>query len=170
MGFVERITDIAAEHVGVFSLAALALGAIALLIALAAFVRVRSVLRPLSSVRKHASDSESVFSAVINAIENNDMRIEALGRNLSELTDKYRSTLQYIGLFRYDAFDDVAGQQSYSLCLLDGKKDGVLLSYLTGRNSARSYSVPIESGVAARKLGEEEARAVDEALSKATRS
>ena len=138
---------------------------IAFLIAIAAFARMRSVTRPLSAVRKHAADAESVFSAVISAVENNDLRIEALQGHLAELKERYRMALQYVGLVRYNAFDDIAGQQSFSLCLLDGNKNGVLFSSLTGRNSTRSYAVTITSGVAERKLGDEEARAMEQALS-----
>lgn len=167
---MQQITELAAENAGVFGAVALALGVIAFLVSLVAMVRVRSVLRPLSSVRKHASDSETVVSAIIKAIENNDLRIEALTRNFGELAEKHRSALQHIGLVRYDAFEDIAGQQSYSLCLLDGDKNGMLLSYITGRNSARSYAVAIEGGVPARKLGDEEARAMDQALSKVAKS
>ncbi|MEJ2720288.1 MAG: DUF4446 family protein [bacterium] len=167
---MQQITQLAAENAGVFGAVALALGVIAFLVALVAIVRVQSVLRPLSSVRKHAGDSETVVSAIIKAIENNDLRIEALTRNLAELTEKYRSAIQYMGLVRYDAFEDIAGQQSYSLCLLDGDKNGVLFSYITGRNSARSYAVAIEGGVPARKLGDEEAHAMDQALSKTAKS
>ncbi len=169
MDFAQPMIDFATENTGAFAAAALVLGVIALLASLAALVRVRSVIRPLSSIRKHAADPESVFSAVISAVENNGLRIEALGRNLGELTEKQRSTFQHVGLVRYNAFEDIAGQQSYSLCLLDGNKDGVLLSYITGRNSARSYAVSIEGGVPARKLGDEEARAMDEALSKSAK-
>lgn len=164
MDFVEQITQIATENAPVLILAALVLAVISLVIAFAAFVRMRSVMRPLSSVRKHAPDAESMFSAVISAVENNDIRIEALGRNMAEITERHRSALQYSGLVRYNAFEDIAGQQSYSLCLLNGNKDGVLLSNITGRNSARSYAVMIDGGVPARKLGDEEASALDEAL------
>jgi hypothetical protein len=167
MNFVEQINGFVAENSGILVLAATGLAVIALLVAFAAFARMRSVMRPLSSVRKHATDAESVFSAVISAVENNDIRIEALGRNLAEITERHRSSLQNTGLVRYNAFEDIAGQQSYSLCLLDGNKDGVLLSYITGRNSARSYAVSVDGGVPARKLGDEEAQALDEALSTA---
>jgi len=58
----------------------------------------------------------------------------------------------------------VAGQQSYSLCLLDANNDGVVLSSLVGTNFSRGYAVEIRSGEAQRKLGDEEAKALAEAL------
>lgn len=167
MSFVESIGDFAANNAGGFALLTLGVGAIALLIAFAAFLRMKAIMRPLASVRKHAADGESLVSAVVSAVENNSLRIEALARSIGELSEKHRSALQHYGLVRYDAFEDIGGQQSFSLCLLDGDKNGVLISYITGRNSARSYAVTISSGVPARKLGEEEVRAMDEALTNA---
>jgi len=108
--------------------------------------------------------------SILSSLEDNQVRIDALSRGIEDLYEKNRGFFQRIGLVRYDAFDDIGGQQSYSLCLLDGDKNGVLLTYLTGRNSARSYAVDIKGGVPSRKLGDEEAKAMDEALSGVSRS
>ena len=79
-----------------------------------------------------------------------------------------RACVRYVGLVRFDAFGDIGGQQSYSVCLLDAEKNGVLLTYLTGRNSTRSYAVPIAGGGTSRELSDEEKRALREALSDKT--
>ena len=76
-----------------------------------------------------------------------------------------RSSIKQSALVRYDAFDDIGGQQSFSLCLLDGHKNGYILTYLTGRNSTRSYAVRVEKGRASRQLSDEESQAFVEAIS-----
>jgi hypothetical protein len=148
-----------------------AIAALALLLALIAFLyvsgaraRIRALTRPLSSIGRTTDEPITTIPSILAALEENQVRVDGLARGVEELYDKSRGFFQYAGLVRYDAFADIGGQQSYSLCLLDGSKDGFLVTYLTGRNSTRSYAVDIKGGVPSRKLGDEENRAMDEAL------
>jgi hypothetical protein len=71
---------------------------------------------------------------------------------------------KYMGIVRYNAFEGVAGQQSYSLCILDENKTGILISNLVGTNFSRGYAVDIKNGEPSRPLGDEEGAAVKEAM------
>ncbi|UCG53067.1 MAG: DUF4446 family protein [Candidatus Latescibacterota bacterium] len=163
-----QITGFAADNASTVGVVAILLSVVAILFSVVAVSRVRAVLRPLKTVRSHAKNSDSVVSAMVKAIESNQLKIEGLARSLEDIADASRVSFQYVGLVRYDAFNNIGGQQSYSLCLLDGNKDGVLISNLTGRDSTRSYAVSIKGGVPSRKLGDEEARAMDAALTRTT--
>ncbi|WP_454958568.1 DUF4446 family protein, partial [Dialister invisus] len=49
-------------------------------------------------------------------------------------------SFQKIGLVRYDAFDETGDKLSFSLTLLDGKNNGVVLSSLAGHDASRIYA------------------------------
>jgi hypothetical protein len=50
--------------------------------------------------------------------------------------------------------------------MLNEHKDGILITYLFSQKSQRSYAATIDKGVPSRELSEDEARAMDGALSK----
>lgn len=164
MEYWQRVLDFIESYGGVIAVAGALFGICAFAFAVGTRSAVRSLTRPLRSFGDSSAEPGRSIPAIAKAVEHNGLQIEALIRGIEELRDNSRSFLQYKGLVRYDAFEDIGGQQSYSLCLLDGNKDGILITYLTGRNSTRSYTVMIQGGVASRKLSDEESRAMDEAL------
>jgi hypothetical protein len=155
-------------YAGAIAFLALLVALISYLLVVGTRARIRALTRPLSSLGHTTDEPIMAIPSILSSLEENQIRVDALSRGIQELYEKNRGFFQRVGLVRFDAFEDIGGQQSYSLCLLDGDKNGVLLTYLTGRNSTRSYAVDIKGGVPSRKLGDEEARAMDEALTGAS--
>lgn len=56
------------------------------------------------------------------------------------------SGIQKVGLFRYNPFDDLGSDQSFSLSILDSSNSGVVLTSLHHRNFTRIYAKPIKNG------------------------
>jgi hypothetical protein len=160
----QRVLHFVDTFSGVIAVGAALFGVTAFFFSLGARSAIRTITRPLKAFGHSSTEPEKTIPAIAQAVENCQLRIEGIARSLEELRDATRFYYQFTGLVRYDAFDDIGGQQSYSLCLLDGNKDGVIFTYLTGRNSTRSYTVSVKSGVPSRKLSDEEARALDEAV------
>jgi len=73
-------------------------------------------------------------------------------------------SFQKIGLVRYDAFDDTGDKLSFSLCVLDGKNDGFVLSSLAGQETCRIYAKKIMNGQCREALSTEEAESIETAL------
>ncbi|RYG68188.1 DUF4446 family protein, partial [bacterium] len=67
------------------------------------------------------------------------------------------------GFVRYDAFDEVRGENSFSLAVLDARGDGVVLTSIVGREEGRVYCKGIVQGRPDRALSDEERRAIDAA-------
>ncbi len=154
-----------AANSGQYLLVALVLGLVALVVSIALLVRTRALLRPLDRLRTESDDTSQVLLSALHLVEENESRLADLSERVREHLEESRLLVRYVGLVRYDAFDDIAGQQSYSLCLLDSQRNGVVLTYLTAKASTRSYAVAIKGGEAHRKLSEEESRAMEVALS-----
>lgn len=51
-----------------------------------------------------------------------------------------------IQLVRYNPFEDVGGDQSFILCLLDNTNSGVIITSLHSRNNTRVYAKSIKNG------------------------
>jgi hypothetical protein len=70
-----------------------------------------------------------------------------------------------VGLVRFNPFQDIGGDQSFSLALLDGKNDGVTLSSLYSREGVRIYCKSIQQGQSPQyPLSKEEEQAVTMAI------
>ena len=54
--------------------------------------------------------------------------------------------VQRVGMARFDAFDDVGGEQSFALALLDANNTGVVVTSLYGRQDCRVYIKGINKG------------------------
>jgi hypothetical protein len=164
MDFWRATSTYLSANSGAFLAIALVVSAIAGGTAFVLLGRIRSVLRPLAKVPMDVKDPRAILPAVLMKLEETEERMNDLEGTLRSHLEESRSHLRRVGLVRYDAFEDVAGQQSFTMCLLDGGRNGVLLTYLTGKNSARSYAATIEDGKASRKLSDEENQALEQAL------
>ena len=67
------------------------------------------------------------------------------------------------GLIKFNAFDDTGGGQSFALCLLDEKKNGIVLTSLHGRDTTRFYVKEISDGKSDQELSAEEKKALHKA-------
>jgi Protein of unknown function (DUF4446) len=70
--------------------------------------------------------------------------------------------VKHVGLVRFSPFHDTGGDQSFSLALLDGKGDGVVMSALHSRQDHKLYAKPISGRASRYPLTDEERRAIDE--------
>lgn len=164
MEYLNQLSGYTEEFAGLIALGGLLLGLVAFILVLGTRSKIRTLISPLKAIGHGSDDLATAIPTISKAVESNKVRIDGLTRGVEELNELSTGYFNRAGLVRYDAFDDIGGQQSYSLCLLDAAKNGVLLTYITGRNSARSYAVSVKGGVPSRKLGDEEVRAMDEAL------
>lgn len=159
-----RLTDYLTVHSGEYVLALGIIAVLAAWLALQAAFGLRSVSRPLQRLLKESNRPEEVLPTLVGKIDENMKSVRDLTRAVEQLSQEKRRFFKHVGLVRYDAFEDIGGQQSYSLCLLDSSKNGFVITYLTGKNSTRSYAVSIDNGDFSRKLSDEEMKAYDQAL------
>ena len=138
----------------------------ALAVAVVAFLRLQSITRPFAWLSGQWDGETDSLPALLQTVEKNSKRVEEIQAAIDQLVVENQAHFKRIGLVRYDAFDGVAGQQSYSLCLLDDNRNGFVLSNLVGRDFTRSYAIEILAGEAPRKLGREEGQALELAVNR----
>jgi hypothetical protein len=154
------------HNAGALALIAGFAAVVALALGVMAFLRLQAITRPFQWLSGQWDGEPDSLTALLHTVERNTKDIETVRAAVEAITTEGRSHFKRIGLVRYDAFDGIAGQQSYSLCLLDDNRNGFVLSNLVGAKFSRSYAVEIAEGEAPRKLGEEEDRALHLALNR----
>jgi hypothetical protein len=75
--------------------------------------------------------------------------------------------IAHTSVVRYDAMNELSGQQSSTVALLDERRTGVVISSILHRDQARLYVKQVREGNPEYELSPEEQQAVDEAMSPA---
>lgn len=121
-------------------------------------LRVRRFSQPFDDLAKKAADGDlaAALQAQLLGVDQNRRSIQETHAYVRRVRTQTLNAVQGIGFQRYDAFDDIRGNQSYSLCLLDAHQNGLLLTSIAGRTDSRGYAKPIENGNCELAMSEEE--------------
>jgi hypothetical protein len=95
--------------------------------------------------------------------------LAGIGKNQHEHAKLLANCLKNVGVVRFDAFEDVGGEQSFAAALVDSDRTGIILSGLFGRQDSRLYAKGIVNGEADRALSDEEHRALEKAVAEQPR-
>ena len=80
------------------------------------------------------------------------------------LEDKMRQCKRFVGVVRYNAFEDVGADQSFSLALYDDDGNGAVVTSQVGREINRVYGKLLAGGRSDYSLSAEEQRAIEAAV------
>ena len=99
---------------------------------------------------------DTVLTKTLNELHKSQAELAVLQEKHAKLQEQVQGCLQNVKLIRYDAFDAMGGEMSYSILLTDAKKDGLLLTSIYGREESRCYAKDIKGGKSSYPLAEEE--------------
>jgi hypothetical protein len=91
---------------------------------------------------------------------------EKLKAGYNQLSNKVKECVQKTAIIRYRAFEDVGSDLSFSIALLNGSDNGIILSGIYGRSESTTYAKPIDKGISRYDLSEEEQQVLKEAMNK----
>lgn len=115
---------------------------------------------------KGRSLEESIAKRLEDIEALKDDRTKIKGR-LDILEAKALTAYQKVSLIKYDAFQEMGGKLSFTLCMMDGNEDGFLLTSMhSSREGCYIYVKEIIKGEAFVLLSAEEKQALDEAKAK----
>jgi hypothetical protein len=148
----------------------LALHLLWLLMWMLLLVKMRSLSRRLQRLTAGATGAslERVLMDHLARVEEVDTSQRQMEQRVSALEGQVPLCVQRVGLVRYDAFEDVGGQQSFSLAMLDAQQNGVILTSVYSRSDVRVYAKAIRRGQPSHPLSEEELQALRSAFSSAS--
>lgn len=82
-------------------------------------------------------------------------------KEMSRIVDR---NFQKFGIVRYDAFNEMGGNLSFALTLLDGNNSGFILNAMHSREGCYTYIKEIVRGESYIELAEEEAQSLEKAI------
>ena len=144
---------------------------IALLTSIVLAARLAKVRRHYALIRGEG-EPRDVITTVNDALKQVaaiDRRIDGVVVALEEQATLGRFALQRFGLVRYDAFQEMGGQLSFSAAFLDDHGDGLVVTSINGRTETRTYAKAIKALGSEHNLSDEEREAIATASSGSTR-
>lgn len=85
-------------------------------------------------------------------------------KDIRTLYKKMEGAYQKMGLVKYDAFQQMGGQLSFSLALLNENNDGFIINSVHSTDGCYSYTKEIVAGECSITLGKEEQKALAMAM------
>ena len=101
------------------------------------------------------------LSDVLKKISQIEQKIEDLKERLEKLEQKEQFSIKKIGIFKFDALENLGGKQSFALAMLDENNNGVVISNLVLRENSRVFAKLIKNGFSESLLTEEERKAIE---------
>ena len=158
------------EFLRTYSMEVICASAIAALISfilvLVNFRRTSKIIRKYKRLMRGADSKnlESMLLQQLEEIQASHTRIKELELASSSINNKMNRCVQHVGVVRYNAFENMGSDQSFSVAMLDENGDGFVLTSLYGRNTSTSFAKPIKAKQSAYPLSDEEKEAIEKAL------
>lgn len=158
------------DPAGLAALSAGALALIALVLSLVLALRVRRLRATQQVVLgatgredlvAHAARLHEAFAQLNDRVEE---VVERMEDRMGAAEQRLDGAIAYRALVRYDAYGELSGHQSASLALLDAERNGVVLSSIAHRDTARLYCKQVIDGRGEHILSPEEDEAIRRAL------
>jgi len=100
---------------------------------------------------------------ILTCFKNLEEDLERISNDLENLKKENKLSIQKIGIVRFSPFKEVGSNQSFSIALLNGKDNGVVITSLYSREENRVYGKPIKNGKSPYSLSKEEEISIEKA-------
>lgn len=107
---------------------------------------------------------EQLILYLQNHVNELNANVNTLKLDINDISRQVDFAIQKVGFIKYNAFDDMGSELSYSIAFLDKLENGFVLTSIYGRNHNVNYAKDIKDGISNRNLSAEEIIAVDRAL------
>ena len=112
---------------------------------------------------KKARDLEQIMLTRFDEMDKLKKRMKRYSRDHREFKGHLDSCYNKMGLVKYDAFDNMAGELSYSLALLNSDNSGFVISSMHSKEGCFSYAKEVIKGESYIALSKEEKEAIAKA-------
>lgn len=95
---------------------------------------------------------------------NNTKEIKNIWSEIGNIKEESKFNIQRVGLVKFNPFNETGGEHSFSLALLDGNKNGIIITSLHTRERTRLYLKDVLKGKTKTDLSGEEKKALQLSL------
>lgn len=114
--------------------------------------------------KKSSEDIEKILTGYVKGVKHYFEEVDELKKFSEKLYEHAEKSIQKVAMIRFNPFNDVGGNQSFSIAMLDLNDNGILITSLFGREGTRVYSKKITSGIPESFLSEEEQDVLKKAI------
>ncbi|OGZ30323.1 MAG: hypothetical protein A2931_03515 [Candidatus Niyogibacteria bacterium RIFCSPLOWO2_01_FULL_45_48] len=111
-----------------------------------------------------AENLQNVLAEIQDSLRYFSEKEKETGAFLEQVERRIGRSAQHLGLVRFNPYEGVGGDQSFSIAVLDEQKNGFVVTGLYGRDSSRIYAKPVTEGASQYQLSDEEKGAIEKAL------
>ena len=112
---------------------------------------------------KRKKENEKTPKEILSSFSRLEEKMQRLELLIEDLKKENEKAIQKIGIVRFNPFSNTGGDQSFSLALLDGKNNGIVITSFYSREGSNVYGKPIKNGKSTYVLSEEEKKAIEKA-------
>ncbi len=112
-------------------------------------------------------NAKSLENEIVGLFEDNKFiknSVEKNKKDIRTLYSKFESSFQKVGIVKYDAFNQMGGNLSFSIALLDENNNGFILNSVHSVEGCYTYTKEVKNGSCKISLGEEEEKALNIAI------
>ena len=164
--FLNNLVSFIASHEAARLLTSMLLILVLLILVIYTMVRL-STMRENYRAMMRGSETEDLEGMLIQHIREVEQVTATNARILEEnefIRQFLRKTIVRTAMVRFRAFEDMGGDLSYAVAMLDANNDGVIFSSIFARADSRSYIKPIKNGSSEYSLTDEEKGVLREAM------
>lgn len=128
-----------------------------------------SILSERIDALTSGEDGKSLEEELDQIIEDNKKLLKDSSKNsddIRKIFGRLKGVYQKMGIVRYDAYEELGGEMSAVVVILDEEDNGVLINNVYSTEGGYVYTRVIEKGKCEHELGKEEIEALNKALKK----
>lgn len=154
---MEELNLLAGQHIFIITV----LLAVVIFILLIMLVMTRKKLAVMQDkydyfTKGSEANIDQVLTRTLQELEKTQEELQQLQQKHGQLREQVKGCIQKVKMERYDAFDAMGGEMSYSILLADENNDGIILTSIYGREDNRCYAKDVKGGKSSYVLAEEE--------------
>ena len=107
-----------------------------------------------------AAPDQAALRPLVSRLDAQQARLQQSETHIRAIQTLLPMVLRGVGIVRYNAFEGVGGDQSFSVALVDGEGHGALITGLHSGEGVRVYAKPLENWKSSYSLSADEQRAL----------
>lgn len=166
---MEQLKLLFSSHLEYIVLALILLVFILIVVMIISMIRLSKLKKRLSKfMSREEIDLEELlvqYTKKLNTLLEHDQEVQASVEHMEKVV---KQCIQKVGVVRYQAIQNMGGDLSYTVALMDEEDNGVVLNGIYGRDGCYTYAKPLQQGTSQYNLSEEEQQAIKQAMNKST--
>lgn len=163
---MEQIINILEEYYILINIALIALVFVLIIVVICSLINISKLKNKYRKVTR-GTNNKNLEELLLNSLEKIDEIEQKANDAISTSEDTLKLTekcVQKVSIQRYKAFEDIGSDLSYSIALLDGNNNGVIISSIYSRHESITYAKPIDNGISRYDLSDEEENVLFQAM------